>query len=222
MKNAATTSKLLTCLDPCKKLFCGSKKFQTMFNKRGKKSVEGEDRRAKRRSAAGQTGGVERKLFFAWNPPRRRHGSQTNSITVSFGHRRRMRGVDPMEHHLVVWCAELSNDDLVRIPQTQYFSTVFVEHPGISCQMMSSYVNHKSRSLGIDARPMDADLPLPISAEPSKGRRVYLRNSVEFARYGHTLCCPGSETAASVIPGLPRDHSEQRRARSEKKKGQLG
>ena len=40
--------------------------------------------------------------------------------------------------------------------------------------------------LRIDVRPVHADLPPPISTEPSKPRRVYIRNPVELSRHVHT------------------------------------
>ena len=45
----------------------------------------------------------------------------------------------------------------------------------------------------------------PIRTEPSRPRRVYIRNSVELARYGNELGCRSYEAAASAIPGLSRD-----------------
>ena len=61
--------------------------------------------------------------------------------------------------------------------------------------------------LGIDVRLVIICLPPPNSAEPSKPRRIYVRNSVELARYGYTLGCRGCEAAVSAIPGFSRDHS---------------
>ena len=55
------------------------------------------------------------------------------------------------------------------------------------------------------------DLPPPTSSEPSKARRVYIRNSVELARYGYLPGCIGCE--AAMTQGLSRDHTEQCRAR---------
>ena len=56
-----------------------------------------------------------------------------------------------------------------------------------------------------------ADLPSPTNTKPARPRRVYIRNSVELARYGYTPGCIGCE--AAMTQGLSRDHTEQCRTR---------
>ena len=89
------------------------------------------------------------------------------------GHNKKICGVRPLEHLLVVWYAEMSSGGLVRTPQIQSFSTAFVEQP-------------REQPVRIDAGPVHAGPPPPpppISTEPSKPSRVYIPNSVELARY---------------------------------------
>ena len=50
------------------------------------------------------------------------------------------------EHRLVACDAELSIDDLVKMPSAWSFSTAFVEHCRFSCWKMKHHVNHVSRS----------------------------------------------------------------------------
>ena len=63
--------------------------------------------------------------------------------------------------------------------------------------------------LGTDRLLVKTDLLPPISAEPSKPSRVYIWNSVNLARFGCALDCPGFEATVSASPGLSRDHPEQ-------------
>ena len=69
----------------------------------------------------------------------------------------------------------------------------------------------REQPLRIDVRLLHADLPPPISTEPSKPRRVYTRNLVDLPRYGYTPGCIGCE--AAMIHGASRDHTEQSRKR---------
>ena len=46
-----------------------------------------------------------------------------------------------------------------------------------ACQMMRSYAEAREPKLEIDARLVNTYLSLPMSAEPPKPRRVYIRNS---------------------------------------------
>ena len=73
----------------------------------------------------------------------------------------------------------------------------------------------RGQPLRIVVRRVHADLPPPISAEPSKPRRACIRNSVKLARYGYTLRCIGCE--AAVTQGPSRAHTEQCRPRIIKK-----
>ena len=59
---------------------------------------------------------------------------------VCLGHKRKFLVSSSLEHLLIVWCAELSSDGLVKTPQIQSFSTAFVDHPGDLCQM-TNHVN---------------------------------------------------------------------------------
>ena len=61
--------------------------------------------------------------------------------------------------------------------------------------------------LCIDVLPVNTDLLLPINTEPSKPRRVHIRNSIELARHRYTLGCLGCEAAVNAIPGSSRYHS---------------
>ena len=47
----------------------------------------------------------------------------------------------------------------------------------------------REQPLRIDVRPVHTDLPPPINTELAKPRRVYVRISVEVARYGYTPGC---------------------------------
>ena len=69
----------------------------------------------------------------------------------------------------------------------------------------------REQPLRRDVRPVHTDIPLPTNTEPAKPRRVYIRNSVELARYGYTPGCIGCE--AAMIQGPSRDHTEQCRTR---------
>ena len=62
----------------------------------------------------------------------------------------------------------------------------------------------KQLPLRIDVYPVHTDLLLPINTEPARQRRVYIRNSVELARYGYTPGCIGCE--AAMTQGPSRDH----------------
>ena len=96
-------------------------------------------------------------------------------------------------------------DGLVRTLQIQSPTTASVEElPGDEPREPRE---PREQPLRIDVRPVHADLPLPISREPAKSRRVYIRNSFELARYGYTPGCIGCE--AAVTQGPARDHSEQ-------------
>ena len=53
----------------------------------------------------------------------------------------------------------------------------------------------REQPLRIDVRPVHTDLPPPINTELAKPRRVYVRISVEVARYGCTPGCIGCEAA---------------------------
>ena len=44
----------------------------------------------------------------------------------------------------------------------------------------------REQPLRIDVRAVHTDFPPPNNTEPAKPRRVYIRNSVELARYGYT------------------------------------
>ena len=85
------------------------------------------------------------------------------------------------------------------------FTTVFVEHPGISCQ--NDEIIREPR--GPDVRTAFTDLPPPDSTEPSTPRLVYIGNSGELDRYGNTSNCLGCEAAMTASPGLSRHHSER-------------
>ena len=71
------------------------------------------------------------------------------------------------------------------------FSTASAEHLGDCCQVMSR--------------------ENPEKQERAKPCRVYIRNSVELARYGYISGCIGCE--AVMTQGPSRDHSEQCRTR---------
>ena len=62
--------------------------------------------------------------------------------------------------------------------------------------------------LGIDVRPVNTFL-----FRSALNRRNRTRISVELARYGYALGCPGCEAAVNAISGSSRDHSEQCRTR---------
>ena len=53
----------------------------------------------------------------------------------------------------------------------------------------------REQPLRIDVRRVHPDLPPPIGTEPARPRRVYIRNSVELARYGYTPGFIGCEAA---------------------------
>ena len=55
----------------------------------------------------------------------------------------------------------------------------------------------REQPLRIDVRPVRTDF-LPVNTEPTKPLRVYIRNSVELARFGHTPGCIGCETAMTL------------------------
>ena len=100
------------------------------------------------------------------------------------------------EHLLVVWYAELSKDGLVKTQQIQSFSTASVGTPRrLLDGEMTNPEKPREQPLRIDVRPVYTDLPTPINTEPAKPRRVYIRNSVELARYGYTPGCIGGEAA---------------------------
>ena len=56
----------------------------------------------------------------------------------------------------------------------------------------------REQPLRIDVRRVHPDLPPPIGTEPARPRRVYIRNSVELARYGYTPGFIGCEAAFRV------------------------
>ena len=61
----------------------------------------------------------------------------------------------------------------------------------------------RERPSRVDVRPVHTDLPPPINREPIKPRQVYIRNSVELARYARG--CVGCD--AAKIQGPSRDHT---------------
>ena len=65
----------------------------------------------------------------------RRYRSQTNSQTASSSVSKKDLRSSSLEHLLVGWCAEQSSGDFVKMLQIPSFSTAFVEHPGVLCQM---------------------------------------------------------------------------------------
>ena len=62
-----------------------------------------------------------------------------------------------------------------------------MEHPGISRWTVRSYVNHECRRWGLTCVLRTLTFILPIRTEPSRPRRVHIRNSVELARYGYLV-----------------------------------
>ena len=111
-----------------------------------------------------------------------------------------------------MWYAELSKDGLVKTHCRSGLSTASAEHPGDCCQD-EPRENREPREqpLRIDVRPVHTDILPPINTEPPKPRRVYIRNSVELARYGYTPGCIGCEAPMTQRPS--RDHTEQCRTR---------
>ena len=72
--------------------------------------------------------------------------------------------------------------------------------------------------LRIDVRLAHTDLPPPINSEPARPRRVYIRNSVELARYWRALGCISCEVAMTQKPhvttrnSVGQQHSRHRSA----------
>ena len=139
------------------------------------------------------------KICCTWKRARRRLRSQTSFGKVSSRVSKKVLSSSSWEHLLVVWYAELSKDGLVKTRQIRSFSTASVEHSGDCCQMTSreNPESQESQPLRIDVRPVHTDLLPPISTEPAQPRRMYIRNSVELARYGYTPGCTGCEAAFS-------------------------
>ena len=65
-----------------------------------------------------------------------------------------------------------------------------------------------------DVRPASVELPQKIAtADHSGPRRIYIRASVELARYGYTPNCAGCEAAEAGVDGFVKPHTEECRAR---------
>ena len=129
----------------------------------------------------------EERKFFTRTPSRGRYSSQSNSYDGLF------LGIKDGSEELIIrtpyfdWRAELSK----RRPREDAAGPFF-QHPGIAC-WMTRIREPREPKLLIDLRLANADLLPPISAEPSKPRRVHIRNSVDRTRFGCTLGGLGCE-----------------------------
>ena len=124
--------------------------------------------------------------------------------TSSWVSRKELRS-SSLEHLLVVWCAELSSDGVMKT--LPVFSNRIRGTPRrlVPDDEPRELREPRQQPKRIDVRPVHADFPPPISTEPSKPRRVYIRSSVELARYGYTPGCIGYEPA--MTQGPSRDHT---------------
>ena len=151
------------------------------------------------------------KRYFPFERVRRKDPDQRQVFRRHLlGHQRRVLRSSLLEHLLVVWCAELSKDGLVKTLQILSF---FQQHPWKTPKIL--FPDDKPREprapreqeLRIDVRPVHADLPPPSSTEPSKPRRVYIRNYFELAQMLPSVYESGMHTTECRVNPLVQNQT---------------
>ena len=107
-----------------------------------------------------------------------------------------------MEHLLVVWCAEVSSDGLMKNAADPVFFNSIRGSPRrlVPGDGPREPREPREQPLKVDGRPVSPSVPPATSAEPSNPRRVHIRNAVGLARYGYTPGCVGCEAAMTLGP----------------------
>ena len=117
-----------------------------------------------------------------WKRARRRFRSQTSFWTVSSWASKKALRSSLWEHLLVVVCRTLNRRPRENDADPVFFKSILGKLRRLSPDDEQRDPREpREQPLRIDVRLVHTN------TEPAKPRRVYIRNSVELARYGYTL-----------------------------------